>query len=324
MIDSTIVRLLIKENFNETFKILEEKGGSLYFNNTINKWLLSIFAQGISDMYNNFIWDLFLLEGNIIIFKAIYAIFFIIEKYIKNYKTFDDLNQAFNVIPLTFNNRGKLAYYLIGKQFNFNMEIIKKYRKSLSSQIIREIMALGSFNDYEEKDDDEKDNDDNKNICDLDWPQCIKDKKNLEKEYDFIILKQLENPNVINDYVDCYKVYKNGMKNFVSNNKKFNFINDDDIESKRTKYFKEERFKDLLIERKKHYCISKKMSIRSYKDNQDTNNIKKFQNYFKKSESLIERDRRIDRIVTQISKGNHKKIAFKKEDKEFLFDDDKK
>ena len=113
MIDSTIVRLLLKDNFKETFQILEKSGGALYLNNTINKWLLSIFIQGISEKYSNFIWDLLLLEGNIVIFKAIYAIFIILQKYINKQKTFKDLNIAFNEIPLKFNNRGKLAYYLI-------------------------------------------------------------------------------------------------------------------------------------------------------------------------------------------------------------------
>ena len=58
MIDCTIVRLLIKQNFKETFQIIENSGGTLYFNNAINKWLLSIFIQGISEMYSNFILDL--------------------------------------------------------------------------------------------------------------------------------------------------------------------------------------------------------------------------------------------------------------------------
>ena len=81
MTDSAIVRFLIKENFKDTYNILEDTGAILYLNNTINKWLLSIFIQGISEMYSNFIWDLFLLEGNIIIFKTIYAMIIILEKH---------------------------------------------------------------------------------------------------------------------------------------------------------------------------------------------------------------------------------------------------
>ena len=341
MIDSTIVRLLIKENFKETFQILEDNGGSLCLNNTINKWLLSIFIQGISEMYSNFIWDLFLLEGNIIIFKAMYAVFLILEKYIKKRSSFEEINNNFINIPLEFNNRGKLAYYLICKQFHFNMEIIKKYRKSLSSQIIKEIVGLGSFNSYEEDEEDEEDekninNEKNKIICDLDWPQCIKDKKNLEKENDFVVLKELEKPNVIDDYIDYYNDYKNGSKKIGYKNNKINFLNDDDIESQKIKYFKEERFKILLIERKKHYCGSNLMSIRAcFSKNEKNKNkdkiinkkITKIKNYFKEGENIKERDRRIDRIVTHVYKGNKNKIDIKKEniekEKKYFLDDDK-
>ena len=50
MTDSAIVQFLIKENFKEAFKILDNSGGILYLNNTINKWLLSIFIQGTSEL----------------------------------------------------------------------------------------------------------------------------------------------------------------------------------------------------------------------------------------------------------------------------------
>ena len=334
MTDSAIVNLLIKDNFKEIFKKLEKTGGNLYINNIINKWLLSIFIQGISETYSNFIWDLFLLEGNLIIFKAIYAIFINLEQDLNQYKNFDELNKIFNKKPLELNNRGKLAYYLIAKQFNFNMEIINKYRKALSPQIIKEVINIGSFKNYEEED-EIKDNK-NKIVCDLDWPECIKDKKNLEKEYDFVVLKELEEPNVIQDYIDCYKEYKNGSKKIEKKNYNKNFINDDDIESQKIKYFKEERFKNLLIERKKHFCGSNLMSIRSCfgkseknkSDKEDNKlnikNIKKYFNENDKDESLKERNRRINRIVTQVSKSNQNKISFVKENNEnnFFVDDD--
>ena len=110
MTDCAIVRILLKENFKDAFKNLEKNGGILHLNNTINKWFLSIFIQGISNIYSNFIWDMFLLEGNIIIFKAIYAIIIILQKQLKKYKSFEDLNTILNNMPLEFNNREKLAF----------------------------------------------------------------------------------------------------------------------------------------------------------------------------------------------------------------------
>ena len=337
MTDSAIVRFLIKENFKDTYNILEDTGAILYLNNTINKWLLSIFIQGISEMYSNFIWDLFLLEGNIIIFKTIYAMIIILEKHLKVHRTLDELNNVFNNIPLNLHNRAKLAYYLIGKKFNFNMDIIKKYRSILYANVIKEISGLGTFkNDDDSDDEDEKGN---KIICDLDWPQCLKDKKNLEKEYDFIVLKQLEEPNVIDDFIDNYDEYKKGTKIFVKSNNN-NFLNDDDIESQKIKYFKEERFKDLLIERRKHFCNSNLMSIRkNFSKFRNNNNKDKIKNRINNTQTVHiskrqfsrdimdndnERNNRIERIVTQVSKGNKNKISFVKEKVEKnIFDDGK-
>ena len=342
MTDCAIVRLLLKENFKDIFKKLENSGGILYLNNSINKWFLSLFIQGISEIFSNFIWDMFLLEGNIIIFKAIYAIIIILQKQLKIYKSLGDLNKILNDIPLGFNDRAKLAFYLIGKKFNFNMDIIKKYRKTLSLQIIKEIVSLGTFKDDEDNDDEGDDKNKKKEIiCDLDWPLCIKDKKNLEKEYDYVVLKELDEPNVIEDFIDYYNEYKDGSKKMEYKNKSMNFLNDDDIESQKIKYFKEERFKDILIERKKHYCGSNIMSIRSffYKSKINKNNkekeknkenvkIKKTRSFFnekEKEENINERDRRIDRIVTQVFKGNQNKISFIKEnvEKNILLDDEK-
>lgn len=339
MTDSAIARFLIKENFKETYRILEETGAILYLNNAINKWLLSLFIQGISEMYSNFIWDLFLLEGNIIIFKAIYAMMIILEKHLQVNRTLDQLNNVFNNIPLGLSNRAKLAYYLIGKKFNFNMEIIKKYRNTLCNQIIREISGLGAFKSI---DDDNYDEDEqgNKIVCDLDWPQCLKDKKDLEKEYDFIVLKQLEEPNVIDDFMDHYNEYKKGNKIIIKNSNS-NLLNDDDIESQKIKYFKEERFKDLLIERRKHFCNSNLMSIKANIIKFRKNNFKDIKknringthtvhiskrNLGKGNEDIDnERNYRIDRIVTQVSKGNKHKISFVKEkvEKNIIFDDEK-
>ena len=342
MTDCAIVRLLLKENFKDIFKKLENSGGILYLNNSINKWFLSIFIQGISEIFSNFIWDMFILEGNIIIFKAIYAIIIILQKQLKIYKSLGDLNKILNDIPLGFNDRAKLAFYLIGKKFNFNMDIIKKYRKALSLQIIKEISSLGTFKNYEDDDEDEEDKNKKKEIiCDLDWPQCLKEKKNLEKEDDYVVLKELDEPNVIEDFIDYYNEYKDGSKKIEYKNKNMNFLNDDDIESQKIKYFKEERFKDILIERKKHYCGSNIMSIRSCfykseinknnkeneenKDNYKIKKIRSFCNEIDKKENINERDRRIDRIVTHVSKGNQNKISFIKEnvEKHILLDDEK-
>lgn len=238
MTDSSIVLILIKDNFPEIYDYLESNNGMIYLNNAINKWLLTIFIHRVSEVYSRFILDMFLLEGNIIIFKALYAIMTILVPHIKKCKNYDDLNNVFHNFPSKLENRPKLAYYLISKKFNFNMDLIKKYRKETNKKIIQEIKGLGDFLKEEEEKINKKNG--KKLECDLDRPLCIKDKKNLLQNYDHIVLKELFEPNVIEDYIDKYEQYKDDIKIDKNN----------------------EKFEDLLIERRKHNCDSKKRSIR--------------------------------------------------------------
>ena len=328
MTDNSIVQLLLKENFRDIYDALEESGGSLYLNNTIIKWLLSIFIQGISEMYIYFIWDMFLLEGNIILFKAMYAMIIILENHIIQCKTFDQLNQILNEEPLKFDRRGKLAYYLISKKFNFNMNMIKKYRKILSPQIIKEIIGIGFFTNYsgnvKEKENNEQNEgkkDKQKTFCDLDWPICIKDKKFLERDYSYIVLKELNQPNIIDNYVDNFEEYK-------EKNKNLNKIKDEDI-----KNFKKRRFGDLLMERRKHYCESNIMSIRSslpkslknyFKIKNNERKIRKISaDYYKKDfeyDNNSQINNNINKIVIDVANENKNQIYFIKEkvEKELL------
>ena len=317
MTDNSIVQILLKDNFRDIFEALEESGGLLYLNNAINKWLLSLFIQGISDLYIYFIWDMFLLEGNIIIFKTMYAMIIILESHIIKCKTFDQLNNVFNEVPLTLDNRGKLAYYLISKKFNFNMEMIKKYRKTLNNQVIKEIVNLGIFRKNSEIEEEENEENENKKIiCDLDWPMCLKEKKNLEKDYDHIILKELGSPNVLNNYIDNYEEYQNVIKK--------NEL------MKSNEYYKEIKYGNLLIERKKHFCNSTLMSIREILPLSFINierakstkiKVRKISNDFYKKdieydENNVERNMTINKIVFDIANDNQNKITFVKEKNE--------
>jgi len=336
MTDTSIVRLLLKENFRDIYDALEESGGILYLNNTINKWLLSIFAQGMSDIYTLLIWDMFLLEGNIVVFKTIYALVYILEKHIIKCKNFDELNNVFNEVPLNLNQRANLAYYLISKKFNFNMDIIRKYRKTLSLQIIKEIEGLGTFHKATD-DDEEKDGEgeSKKIVCDLDWPICLNDKKNLEKEYDHIVLKQLNEPVLIDNYFNFEE--ENKIRNIKEN--KYDINNEKDEE--KIKYFKEKMYEDLLIERRKHYCHSKLMSIRAdlYKssikfEKIEGEHLKKrksslnifFDTNEDESKSIDKRNEAINKIVIDVSNQNQRLLSFVKEDVEKsikLIEDDK-
>ena len=304
MTDSSIAQILLKKNFQQIYDLLEPSGGIIYLNNTINKWLLTIFIHRISEIYSNLIWDLFLLEGNIVLFKALYGMMTILEPYIiTKCKTFDELNQLLNNGLLIKQNREKLAYYLIGKKYNFNMDMIKQYRKKMNKDTIKEIIGIGDFHRDGKLLKKEKGNE---IICDLKNPLCVFNQKNLNETYDKIILRQLNKPEVIEDYVINYEKYK------------------------MNKEKEEENFEDLLIERRKHLCnFQEKSNTNINKINEELikidivdKNIDKIEN-----NNMIEIDNsyddinnseniKINKIVSDLAKNYEKNINVKKENEE--------
>ena len=294
--DSSIVQQLLRDNFPEMFTLLEKLGGTMYLTNAINKWFLTIFINRISEVYSNLIWDLFLLEGNLVMFKATYALIRMMYKFIMECKNFDDLNSVFQNVPPTLKIRGKLAYYLLSKKFNFNIDIIKECRKNMNIKVIKEISNLDNSLKNEIEKAKKKNNKDLK--CDLDWPICIYNSKDLEKNYDHIILKQLFEPEVIDDYFSENKNYEQEKKN------------------------NEEKYEDLLIERKKHFCGSKIRSIRDKliidnKDNNDNNIIKNdnIENYIENNLDNQE----MNKIIINVANESQKVINFVKEKAEDSF-----
>jgi hypothetical protein len=279
------------------FTLLEKLGGTMYLTNAINKWFLTIFINRISEVYSNLIWDLFLLEGNLVMFKATYALIRMMYKFIMECKNFDDLNSVFQNVPPTLKIRGKLAYYLLSKKFNFNIDIIKECRKNMNIKVIKEISNLDNSLKNEIEKAKKKNNKDLK--CDLDWPICIYNSKDLEKNYDHIILKQLFEPEVIDDYFSENKNYEQEKKN------------------------NEEKYEDLLIERKKHFCGSKIRSIRDKLiiDNNEINNnniLIKNDNIDNNIDNNLE-NKEMNKIIINLTNESQKVIKFEKEKAEDSF-----
>jgi hypothetical protein len=299
--DSSIVQQLLRDNFPEMFTLLEKLGGTMYLTNAINKWFLTIFINRISEVYSNLIWDLFLLEGNLVMFKATYALIRMMYKFIMECKNFDDLNSVFQNVPPTLKIRGKLAYYLLSKKFNFNIDIIKECRKNMNIKVIKEISNLDNSLKNEIEKAKKKNNKDLK--CDLDWPICIYNSKDLEKNYDHIILKQLFEPEVIDDYFSENKNYEQEKKN------------------------NEEKYEDLLIERKKHFCGSKIRSIRDKLiiDNNEINNNNKNDNILIKNDNIDNNidnnleNKEMNKIIINLTNESQKVIKFEKEKAEDSF-----
>ena len=266
IIDSIIIKDILNCNFKDILIHLNNLNGTIFINTLINNWLISLFLDNLSECFQLIIWDFFLLEGNIVIFKAIYGLMKMISKDIFNVKRFENLQNFFkNVIP-TYENNGKLIYFLCIKSYSFNYLSIEKKRLELKEDTLKNISEKNIFNINNNNDEDLT------TICDLDWPICIKDLNYKNEIFEVISYKTLIPPIINNNYF-FEKV----------NLRKNQYLNDNnnDIIIEDEKINKEELYSKIIIQRKKHICNSQLHTI--------TDIIKENKNYEKSDEnSLIE------------------------------------
>ena len=259
MTDFTLIKYLILRNNEELDLHLKNLNCEIYLNNIIHKWLIGLFIEGVSEIFYLTIWDLFMLEGNIILFKAAYGLIKIISKDILEAKTIENIQNIFENKIQKYDNTAKLIYFLVFKIYDdFNDDVFNKYRKILLPQIINQIQSQSHFLNEIKEDEIE---------CDLDWPLCSKDQNYRHEIIEFIIYKQLEKPIVINNY------YGNNL-NFEKTKKENN-------EKDQYDYYSE-----ICIERRKHICDSKIESIKDILNDRYINkeiNLLQYQNQRKKT-----------------------------------------
>ena len=73
MTDYSLIKNLKLRKNEELELYLKNLKCVIYWNKIINKWLIGLFIEGVSEIYYLTIWDLFMLEGNIVLFKAVYG-----------------------------------------------------------------------------------------------------------------------------------------------------------------------------------------------------------------------------------------------------------
>jgi hypothetical protein len=307
---------IIEVNFKSIFSYLQSFNANIFINNLINKLLISLYTDGIGENFQLIIWDLFLLEGNIILFKAAFALMKMLSKDLLSIKKFEEIqNIIYNVLP-NYINTGKLLYYLSVKEYNFNHKYIKLRRIYLEKKTYDNINKLGVFIPNDNKDED--------NIeCDLDWPICLNDKKYKNEILNFITFRTLFPPNIKEEYFFKYK-----------NNDYLDEKTQKDENNKNN----EDYFSELLIQRRCHTCNSKIHTISDFINEKKKNNslmnetVKGimsqreflFTNIKMNSDYQIKKeknDNNLIKIIDNLPSNNHKiKISLDKVDN--LFDNE--
>ena len=200
--------------------------------------------------------------------------------------------------------------------FEFNIKSLEKMRYNKKDEIYREIEKDVKLKKFKE---DEKENklvlnslllykNGKKNDfkeCDLDWPLCIYDKKYRYELCEFL------NFRVLN--FDIKEDYFNNISE-LNNNNNNNIVNEENNKNINPLIKQAEKFKDLLIERRKHLCDSNEhFSIKIKEDNLKEN----IQYFYKKAGLFNENNKEYNNnVINSIDDANRvfKSIMIKKKE----------
>ena len=306
LIDTNIIMDILKmKNGDDLNTNLE-----LFYYKTIILFLASLFTENLNDKLLYLVYDSLFMDGFIVIYKVILFLFDYLMKMHKKIKRELELNEMdeyYNHILNNINEKDlknfKKLLFDENTFFEFNIKSLEKMRYNKKDEIYREIEKDVKLKKFKE---DEKENklvlnslllykNGKKNDfkeCDLDWPLCIYDKKYRYELCEFLNFRVL-NFDIKEDYFNNISELKNNNNNIVNeeNNKNINPL-----------IKQAEKFKDLLIERRKHLCDSNEhFSIKIKEDNLKEN----IQYFYKKAGLFNENNKEYNNnVINSIDDAN--------------------
>ena len=243
MTDSAIMLNMIEESLPNVINHLQKFNSEIFLKNLLYKWFISLFMENMNKKICYVIFDFFLFEGNLILFKATILIIFLIKEKILNINNFSDMNNFFEKEIKNFNHQNFAEFLMKNNFFKFDMNYINKKRKEIIIRTKEQILKTFELKKLRKNNNEEIQ-------CDFDFPECLK--KNSEPKINsFFIYKQINFPKIIEDFYDHRHNIKILNKNRIEieNNrlKKISEFNDKNV-------IQTEIFGNLLIERQKHFC----------------------------------------------------------------------
>ena len=305
LIDTNIIMDILKmKNGDDLNTNLE-----LFYYKTIILFLASLFTENLNDKLLYLVYDSLFMDGFIVIYKVILFLFDYLMKMHKKIKRELELNEMdeyYNSILNKINEKDlknfKKLLFDENTFFEFNIKSLEKMRYNKKDEIYREIEKDVKLKKFKE---DEKENklvlnslllykNGKKNEFkeDLDWPLCIYDKKYRYELCEFLNFRVL-NFDIKEDYFNNISELNNNNNNIVNeeNNKNINPL-----------IKQAEKFKDLLIERRKHLCDSNEhFSIKIKEDNLKEN----IQYFYKKAGLFNENNKEYNNnVINSIDDAN--------------------
>ena len=244
VVDTTILKLLIKKFIPELSVLIEEKTdylGDFIGTNFINRGLTNLFSNGMIDRdISLLIWDYLFIEGNNVLFKSFLAIYYYLSNVlVKGEKSLEFYNEVMNneIKKLNIKNED-FIYNLFFKNDKALNTDFNEYRFKLSLQVadtieeqniehVKSKVKLSYDKNLWNKQMDKI------STCNTKWPYCINDTyfENVTRTVFYTVFYEA-NSQYIGDY----------------------FFSDKDNDTIENKENDKNNYYNLRIERRPHYC----------------------------------------------------------------------
>ncbi|MCQ2818868.1 MAG: hypothetical protein MJ252_16505, partial [archaeon] len=161
MTDCAVVLPFIEKYVNKVYNHLNNLNSQMCLTNLLYKWFISLFMENMSPGLWIPIWDLMMIEGNIVLIKAAIIIILLCKDEIVKKKEVGELFIFFEETISCFNSP-KFLEMLIEKKFTFDMKYLCESRSKNLPKIIESIKKT-----KENKKEDENES------CNGEWPLCL-------------------------------------------------------------------------------------------------------------------------------------------------------
>ena len=258
-----LIKNLFEKYDNELYNHIKELNGFCFIDSKFSMWIMSLMLYKIDIKITNLFFDclfFFCINNNnfiIVLNTMLFSFLTVLRTDLLKCQSSQDLNdviEKFANEPISDENFKKIIYYnLMSTNKNiFRNKSILEMRKKKIQNIIKTRKMNYQFDENNEE-----------ILCDISFPLCVKEKKEKEIE-DFIIYKS---ENELNNYLieDYYGDKKDELKEInIQENKeltdKINIENENNSEEKNYNNGQDKIndddicMKNLIIERRKHFC----------------------------------------------------------------------
>jgi hypothetical protein len=234
-VEVDILMCLLKNLYTpDMIKHLEKKDTSIYLQNILLQWFISLFIIKFPKNLQLIIWDILFIEKKIVLYKVSISLLHKYRNQIASTDSIESLNKFLDEKFSNFSDVTFLKYVLLLKNFEFDDEFLNINRRNFIEKK-KKMWEKDSKNKIKVIKDTLVNRED---LCNENWPICIYD-ANLKYEYnDSVTYRQLNDCNIIEDYFSDDK-YLNDKKYFNYNNN----LNNSNL-----------NYESILIDRKPHYC----------------------------------------------------------------------